>query len=855
MKIINKKIKIGQYKGMDVFIDWNYLRRERGLRKEETQFQIVLGRFLQIFSVLLFFFLFIYFVSLGEFLLSDLLSPDDFWDLGVFVLFGSFIYSFYLLRNREKYFDTLDLRALNSLRSKLQNDEKIDSVEILDFVHFQVLNILDDVVVRRDENAYELMLKELLRLKEVKILLARLGVSEVQLVESLEKYNFELTGDKTDQINKILFQSFVVGFEYGFSYVGAWVVFLKLVLEEYFDLMQEFGVKRETLIGLLEWTRSQAQVNRYKKEWRYRSSLKPKSVVNRSFTSGYTQTLNKYSRDLTVEVARDEFLYALNREEEIADTLRFLRQAGGAFVLFLGEPGVGKSTILKSIAVRMVVEDVPGELKDMRLVEFNFQRAIAKAGSASALRDVIAKVFEEVAKAKNIVLVIDDIDQLVNVREEISDEIISTITKALEVNKLKLVATTTKIGFRRYIKINPQLASKFDLVEIDEHSPEVSLQIALDERSRLEKKYGVKILFEALEAAVDLTVRYDTTRLLPQKALDTIEDACIYALEENLENVSAKAVEKIVSSETGMKVGSLNRSETELLMKLESIMHKRIVGQDKAVSAVADALRRARAGLAGGSRPIASFLFFGPTGVGKTEVARTLAEVYYGDEDLLTRLDMSEFQEEKNIQRLIGHMQGSEFVGGLLTEKVREKPFSLVLLDEIEKANPRVLDLFLQVLDEGFITDGAGRKVDFRNTIVIATSNVGSRAIAGAIEAGKKYDEAYRIAQIELKKNLRIEFINRFDKVIMFKPLSRVEIEKIAGIMMEKVVDKLNTQGIDLKYTPNLLKGLAEKGYSPVFGAREMRRVIQDEVESKLAELIVSGKLKSGDDFVMDGLE
>ncbi|MBN1331586.1 ATP-dependent Clp protease ATP-binding subunit [Candidatus Dojkabacteria bacterium] len=854
MKILNKKVKIGTFKGMDILVDWGYLGRERGLRKEETQFQIVLGRFLMLFASLGLAFLLIADLSLGEFLPLNMFEAGRTQDLVAFVLSAVFLYSIFLLRDRNKFFDTLDLRALSTLHDKLDREEQVREIELLDYVDVDVLDILDDLVASNEENIFPVLMEKLAGLRDVQVLLQRLGLEPKEFISKCKNYPIVVESDKTSLINKALFQAFVVGFNYGFSYIGEWVVFLELALDEYSGLFRDFGIQKETLIAVLEWTRSQAIVNKYKKVWKYRASLKPKNNLNRSMTSGFTATLNQYSRDLTVEVAVGEFLYALSRENEIAEILRYLRQGERASVLLLGEPGVGKTTVLKSIATRMVVEDVPKDLRDRRLVEFDFQRAIAKSKDTAKLRDVIAKIFKEVEKAKNIILVIDDFDQLINMREEVAEEIVSTISRALETNKIKIIATSTKIGYRKSIKINPALANMFDNVEINEQPKEIALQIVLDERSRFERRYGVRIQFDALQASVDLTSKYDTTRLLPQKALDVIEDACIYALEENLDFVAGSTVEKIVSQDTGIGVGSLKKDESQLLLRLEEIMHRRIVGQDKAVSAVADALRRARAGLAGANRPVASFLFFGPTGVGKTEVAKTLAEIYFGKEDLLTRLDMSEYQETENVKRLIGFMEGNEFVGGALTEKVREKPFSLVLLDEIEKANPKVLDLFLQVLDEGMITDGAGRKVDFRNTIIIATSNIGSRQIAAAIEAGNSYEDTYRIAQVELKKALKIEFINRFDKVIMFKPLSQVEIEKIAGIMMEKVVDKLNGQGIDLKYGEQLLAELAKKGYSPVFGARELRRLIQDEVESKIAELIVAGKLKSGESLKVEGL-
>lgn len=854
MKIINKKIKIGGYKGIQIFLDWKYLIKDRGFRKEEDQSQMVLGSFLKLIASIGLTILVLYDISLGNFILKEIIVPDRWSDGLVWLFIGFWIYSLYLNRDRDKYLDTLDLKALTKLRDKMEEGREPSEVEILDFVDADVLNILDDLISSNEESIYYKLMFELVQLNDVKQLLHRLGIENEDLLEQLKTLDLPVEGDKSFQINRLLFQSFVLGLEYDFSYVGEWVVFLKLALDEFDEVFKRMGVQKNTLLGVLEWSKAQAISNRYMKIWKYKASLKPKSTVNRSFTSAYTSTLNSYSKDLTLKVIKNGFQYAVSREDEIEELIRNLRQTKSA-VLLRGEAGVGKTTILKSLAVKMVVEDVPREIRDMRLVEFDFQRAIAGAKSTNKLRGIIEKIFKEVEKAKNIILVIDDLDELVNIREEVAGEIVSTLSKAIESNRVKLVATSTRAGYAQSINPNKVLSNMFDIVEVDEPSAEIALQVLFDEQSEIEDKYSLKIQFDAIRAAVDLSIRYDTARVLPFKAIDALEDACVLSLEEGLENVSAKEVEKVISKDVGIKVGGLAQGEGEKLLKLEETMHQRVIGQDKAIDAVADALRRARAGLSSKNRPIASFLFFGPTGVGKTEVAKTLASVYFGSEKLVTRLDMSEFQEESNVNRLIGYKSGDDFIEGQLVKNVREHPFSLILLDEIEKANPRVLDLFLQVLDEGHITDGIGRKVDFKNTIIIATSNVGSSEIANALQLGKRYEETYRLANEELKKNLRIEFLNRFDKVIMFKPLTRVEVEKIADLMLKKLKYRLLEQGIDLNYSSKVLSQLVEVGYSPVYGARELNRMIQDRLETQIADLIVGGKLKSGQEVYFNSLE
>lgn len=846
MKFYNEKIKIGEFKKIPVYIDWKYLTVERGRRKEELLFQIILGRFFYITGTILFLIILGIDLSLGNFLLFEMGIADRPIDIVAWSAVAIIIYSMYLRRDRSRYFDTLDLKAVTQLRDKIDKNNPPDSVELLDFVDYSILNILDDLVSNNQEDIYDLLMLDLLQLKEVEVLLERLGLEKKSLLQKIKSAGVEIQGDKSYQINKLLYDTFVLAYKYGFSYVGGWVIFLKLALDEFAPVFLSLNIQKGTLLAVLEWTRAQALNNRYKKSWKYHSSLKPKTTVNRSFTSAFTPTLNQYARDLTKEVAEGSYNYAIAREQKIQDLIQALRQQK-AMVLLVGEPGVGKTTILKSLAVKTVVEDVPKELQDKRLVEFDFQKAISNSKSTSELRKTIARIFKEVSRASNVILVIDDIEELINIRKELSVEVLSVITESIEKHELKLVATTSRSGFSRYIKPNSAFSNMFDVIELDEPSPDIALQIVLDERDTIESKYKIKIEFAAIKASVELTTKYDSTRQLPYKALDVLEDACVLALDQGLKFVSSKEIEAVVSKDSGIKVGSVSKTEQEKLVNLEKLMHERVIGQDRAITAVASALRRARAGLSPGNKPIASFLFFGPTGVGKTEVSRTLSRIYFGDEKLLTRLDMSEFQENKNVERLLGYMEGHNYVPGLLTEQIRHYPFSLVLLDEIEKANKRVLDLFLQVLDEGRITDGLGRKVDFKNTIIIATSNIGSKMIAEKLEQGESYENTYKEAMQELRNILRIEFLNRFDSIIMFKPLSRLEIEKIAELMMNQVHDKLKEQGIELRFTDEAVEQLGQKGYSPIYGAREMRRVIQEVVENKIADLIISGKVKSGD--------
>ena len=395
----------------------------------------------------------------------------------------------------------------------------------------------------------------------------------------------------------------------------------------------------------------------------------------------------------------------------------------------------------------------------------------------------------------------------------------------------------------------------FNTITLDEPKDAVAVQILFDILPEVEARYRLKVSFDALQACVGLSHKYAYERVLPDKAIDLLEESCTKAVAEGLRFVNKNLVEQVVSEKVGVEVGEISKNEAKMLLSLEEDLHKRIIGQDEAVKAVSSALRRSRAGLVSGNKPIASFLFFGPTGVGKTELAKAVTRVFFGAEKFLVRLDMSEYQEERNLQRLIGYEENGSFQGGYLTEAVRTRPFSLLLLDEIEKANTRVLDLFLQVLDEGQLTDGLGRKIDFKNTIIIATSNMASKEIADLTMKGVKYIEIYRQVMPNLHNFLRVEFLNRFDKVIMFKFLLPIEVEQIAGLMLTMEVEKLKDKGITMHFTKDLLKDLVRLGYDPVYGARELRRVVQDTVEDTIADLIIKGKVKSGGEIFFNSLK
>ncbi|MCA9382385.1 ATP-dependent Clp protease ATP-binding subunit, partial [Candidatus Dojkabacteria bacterium] len=409
------------------------------------------------------------------------------------------------------------------------------------------------------------------------------------------------------------------------------------------------------------------------------------------------------------------------------------------------------------------------------------------------------------------------------------------IITATENSDLSLIATTTPEGYERYIAQNDALARLFTRVEMKIPSMGDIQQIVADESVKMERASNVKIGYDAITTAIQLSEKYTTDRTMPDKALDLIRESVSYVSKQKVRVVDALVVSTIVSERIGVNVGVLTEDEKRKLMDLELEMKKRIVGQDKAIKAVARAMKAERMGIRDDSKPIASFLFAGPTGVGKTEVARTLARIWFGGEEQMTRLDMSEYQEEENIKRLIGYKTESGYYEeGYLTGAVRGRPFGLILLDEMEKANPRVLDLFLQILDEGRLKDGLNRDTNYKSCVIIATSNIGSKTIADNIE-GKDFGQIEKLVKSELNDSFRIEFLNRFDDVIVFKPLSKDDIRKIAYIMLNLKAKKLKEKGYNLEITNELVNKVAEEGYSPIWGARELKRVIDNEVNNLIS--------------------
>jgi ATP-dependent Clp protease ATP-binding subunit ClpC len=640
--------------------------------------------------------------------------------------------------------------------------------------------------------------------------------------------------------------------------------------------------------------------------------------------SASTPTLDSLARDLTQSARENNLDPVIGRSKEIERVIQVLSRRTKNNPVLIGEPGVGKTAVAEGLAQRIVEGDIPETLRGKRVMTLDMGTVVAGTKYRGEFEDRLKKIMDEIRQAGNIILFIDELHTLIGAGGAEGAIDASNILKpALARGELQCVGATTLDEYRKYIEKDAALERRFQPITVDEPSKEEAIQILKGLRDRYEAHHRVKITDEAIEQAVKLSDRYITDRYLPDKAIDLIDEAAskvrlssytvppaLKELEQRMEEVkkekdaavqsqefekaaslrdkeqklreelemtrnrwrqdqgktdsavTAEDVAAVVASWTGIPVIKLAEEESERLLNMESILHNRVIGQEEAVISVARAIRRARAGLKDPKRPIGSFIFLGPTGVGKTELARALAEAMFGDEDAMIRIDMSEYMEKHSTSRLVGSPPGyvGYDEGGQLTEKVRRKPYSVVLFDEIEKAHPEVFNVLLQVLEDGRLTDSKGRTVDFRNTIIIMTSNVGASSIGKNIKLGfsvgdESKDEYERMKQNvmeELKKSFRPEFLNRIDDVIVFHSLKEEHLSEIVTLMSEELRKRLSEQDIHVTMTEAATRHLAKEGFDPTYGARPLRRAIQKHVEDRLSEELLKGNIVRGDNVTID---
>ena len=581
--------------------------------------------------------------------------------------------------------------------------------------------------------------------------------------------------------------------------------------------------------------------------------VQPKATVKHS----ETRVLDQYSRDLTLLAASGSFDPVIGRDEEIRRSVQILSRRSKNNPVLIGEPGVGKTAVAEGIAAYIAGSDAPDSMAGKRLVALDLPALLAGTKYRGDFEERVKAVLKDVKKAGDVILFIDEMHTMIGAGSaEGAIDAANILKPALGRGEVQIIGATTPEEYRRHIEKDAALERRFQPVKIAEPSRGDSLKMLGAVRQSLEKHHGVKISDAALTAAVDLSARYINDRFLPDKAIDLADEAAAHIRVSGGGLVTAEDIAGIVSMWTGIPVANLSADETKRLCNMESILHRRVIGQNEAVTAVSRAIRRGRVGLSDPNRPIGSFLFLGPTGVGKTELCRALAEAVFGESEAMIRLDMSEYMEKHAVSKLIGSPPG--YVGyedgGQLTERVRRKPWSVVLFDEIEKAHEDVWGILLQIMDDGRLTDSAGRVVSFRNTIIVMTSNVGAKSISdGRPRMGftpDGGDEAQLMrARIneELRRTFKPEFLNRIDETIVFRRLSRAEIRSIAERMLLTVAERFKALGMTLSVPDQVVDFLAERGYDEKYGARPLRRAIRSMIEDKAAELMLTDSLGRGD--------
>ncbi len=603
-------------------------------------------------------------------------------------------------------------------------------------------------------------------------------------------------------------------------------------------ILVENDLKNEDIENLAWWLESLEQKIEQRKRFWEMENLNRFGTLAKQWTAGYTLTLDKYSLDLS-EVVKKTLPQIIGHQKEIEAVEVVLSRNKINNVLLVGEPGTGRKSIIEGLAVKSFLGETTEAIDYKKFMVLDMASLLARLTDPEKEEKILDTIFQEAVSAGNIILVIDEFHNYI-------DRISGILGSYLQLPQFQIVAITTYAGLHKTIEQNSSVSQLFEKVEVSEITPEEILCLLENLCLRLERKHKRLISQPALRQIITLADRYIPNLPFPKKAMDLLDEVVAYVAVSTKDPVVLPShVAKIVTQKTEIPVGELGLKEKKVLLNLEDLIHKRIINQDEAVKEVSEALRRTRAEVTTKKGPIGGFLFLGPTGVGKTETAKALTQIYFGSEKKIIRLDMSEFQDVKDIARLIG-APGQE---GQLSTPMRENPFSLLLLDEIEKAHPNVLNLFLQVLDEGHLTDGQGRKISFKNAVIIATSNAAYKVILQALKERTNWQEVKQKLLDELFRTgvFRPEFINRFDAVVVFRPLSKENLLDITSLLLGKLKKNLKEKNIELTITESLKEKIVELGYSPTFGAREIRRVIQDKVENVLARGILEGKIKKGD--------
>lgn len=707
------------------------------------------------------------------------------------------------------------------------------------------------------EDPHFIMLSELMKRRDIRKVLIRLNVRHNEFAEKISQNLTQTKKWKKEELHKLVSSVARVAYENARAVHERFIeprnIFAAIVSSEHSGIQKTLdlfniipGDIAETII-FSRYSRLLSGIGNtpsFLGGLVYESRVIRKRVVNRAWTSRPTRYLDQYSNDLTEMVRKEKIGFLIGHKEEYEQILQIISRPGKPNVILVGDPGAGKSTIIAHLAFQMTKDNVPSVLFDKRLVSLNITKLISNA-TPEQLSDRIEKITADVVSAGNIVLFIPNIHDLFRTAQAQAINAIDLLLPVITNQEIPVIGDSYPREFKSFIEPRTDFLDQFDVVNVGEISEEEAIRFLVYRSVLLEYDFKVFVTFGAIRKSVELAHRYFRNRLLPGSASDLLKEAIVQADRLREKILTPDIVIDVAEKQSKIPIQRASELETEKLLNLEALIHEKLVNQETAVKGVSRALREYRSGLSRQGGPIATFLFVGPTGVGKTELAKILAKIQFGSKDAMQRFDMSEYQDKQSIFRLIGNPDGSKT--GTLTDVVLQNPYSLILLDEFEKAHPDVLNVFLQVFDDGRLTDSLGRTVSFENTIIIATSNANSQFIKEQIEAGKLIEEIGEELKRKLTDYFKPELINRFSNVVVFRNLNRAEIEQITGLLMRDVSELLReVHGITLVVEKNAIQKISELGYSPVFGARPLRQVISEKIRGVLAEKILKKEIARG---------
>ena len=703
----------------------------------------------------------------------------------------------------------------------------------------------------------DILIRAILQSPDLNFILARIGYS----TEAIEPYLQKLP-DKVDVVACVA-RALEIAVAESHHHIEDGDLFVAMCESEQslVAFLSDVHLEIQDIANIVYWQTAVIRESiKYKKRLFDPDDLHLNGGVGKDWIFGFAPLLKNYSHDLTDSISRGGLdLDIVGHDREIDQMEEALTRGRGGNILLVGEPGVGKKTTVMGFAKRVEGGKAMGNLKNKHLLQIDLDALLAGASDGGEITQRLSSIFNEAAAAGNIIMFIENIQNLFSSGDAGKVNAIEVLLPYLDVQGLYIVGTCDVGSYTRHIAPNASLVEKFTRIDIEEPTQAEMVRILEDVVPSIEAHTGSLITYGAIKKAITDADKYIMDLPNPEKSINLIDGAAAKASASRGQTIITEHdIDEYVAEKYDIPSSEVGEAEKTKLLNLENMMHQRVIGQRPAIDALANALRRSRAGVVDSKKPIGSFLFLGTTGVGKTETAKALAEAYFGDEGRMVRFDMSEFQNKQDVYRLIGSNINGEEQPGLLTTAVREHPFSLLLFDELEKANPDVLNLFLQILDEGHLTDGSGRRVIFTNTIIIATSNAGASVIKQSIGSGVEYEKMKKGLLDYITENgiYRPEFINRFTSVIVFSPLSRAEIEQIAALMLKNLSDDLyKNKGVSLKIATDAITFLAQIGYDPVMGARPMARTIQEKVEDMLAKKLLSGELNKGDEIFIAAVD